>query len=60
MQQFKINAGLDPDADVRDIEPLIVPRRLRDPLADQLRPDAGGERGIRGTVMGGLRRVLGD
>ena len=58
MQQFKINAKLDPAADVREIEPLILPRRLRDPMTDQgsIRSNASA----RGTVLGGLKRVLGE
>jgi hypothetical protein len=46
MRQFKINMGLDPDADVRRVSPLMVPR-VKNPMADQMefnipgRPDSG-------------------
>lgn len=36
MQQFKIKMQLDGAADVRDVDPLIIPRRVNDPLTDQL------------------------
>ncbi len=35
MQQFQINMKLDPAADVRSVDPLLVPRRDRDPLSDE-------------------------
>lgn len=35
MQQFKITAKLDPDADVRTVDPLLVPRRDRDLMSDE-------------------------
>jgi len=40
MQQFEIDITLDPDADVRDIEPLIVPREIDNPMTDRLRISA--------------------
>ncbi len=35
MREFKVVLSLDPDADMREVEPLIKPR-LRDPMSDQL------------------------
>jgi hypothetical protein len=35
MRQFKISMSLDPDADVRGIDPLIIPR-VKNPMTDQL------------------------
>jgi hypothetical protein len=35
MRQFKINMTMDPAADVRHIDPLIVPR-LKNPMADEI------------------------
>jgi Tfp pilus assembly protein PilN len=37
MREFKLRLRLDPTADVRDIEPLIIPRNLHNPMSDQLR-----------------------
>jgi Tfp pilus assembly protein PilN len=45
MQKFKINMSLDPTADVREIDPLIVPRSVDDPMTDQLRIKAPGAPG---------------
>ena len=47
MREFKIKMSLDPDADVRHIEPLIVPRDLKNPMSDDVqltppRPQPGG------------------
>ncbi len=36
MRQFRIGMTLSPDADVRHIEPLTVPRGLREPVAPDL------------------------
>jgi Tfp pilus assembly protein PilN len=37
VRQFKITMRLDSDADVRDIEPLTVPREIQDPMQDTVR-----------------------
>jgi hypothetical protein len=36
MRQFKIILKLDPEADVRNIEPLYMPRNLKDPMSDEV------------------------
>jgi Tfp pilus assembly protein PilN len=36
MREFKINMTLSQTADVRSIEPLIVPRGIRNPMTDEL------------------------
>jgi len=36
MREFKINMGLRADADVRYVDPLLMPRRLKNPMDDQL------------------------
>ncbi|HWB19873.1 MAG TPA: hypothetical protein VG711_06205 [Phycisphaerales bacterium] len=36
VRQFRINMALNPEADVRFVDPLIVPRLNRNPLSDQL------------------------
>lgn len=36
MRQFKVILKLDPEADVRNIEPLYVPRNLKDPMSDEV------------------------
>ncbi len=36
MREFRINMNLDPDADVRHIEPLIMNRDIRNPMSDKL------------------------
>lgn len=36
MREFKIRMALDPDADVRHVEPLIVPRDLKNPMSDDV------------------------
>ncbi|MBT8484282.1 MAG: hypothetical protein HKO59_14630 [Phycisphaerales bacterium] len=41
MQKFNITMKLNKDADVRDVDPLIVPRG-RDPMSDELRLRAPG------------------
>jgi len=46
MRKFEIKMKLETDADVRDVDPLIPPRRIRDPMTDQLelaRPGAEGK-----------------
>jgi Tfp pilus assembly protein PilN len=42
MRKFEIKMKLDPDADMREVEPLIVPRDIRDPMSDTLRYNVGG------------------
>jgi Tfp pilus assembly protein PilN len=37
MRQFAIYMTLDPDADVRNVEPLILPRSLVNPMSDEMR-----------------------
>jgi len=36
MREFEIAMRLETDADVRDVEPLIPPRPIRDPMSDEL------------------------
>jgi Tfp pilus assembly protein PilN len=44
MRQFRIKFTLDPDADVREIQPLMKKRSIHNPMADELRfaPKLGG------------------
>jgi len=48
MRQFRIKFTLDPDADVRQIQPLKKPRNIHNPMMDELRfaptisPEAAG------------------
>ncbi|MHC4448345.1 MAG: PilN domain-containing protein, partial [Planctomycetota bacterium] len=44
MRQFKIHMELDPTADVRSVDALAKPRRVKDPTSDQLRLGSGGGR----------------
>ncbi len=37
LQEFRVEMRLDPKADVRGIDPLQVPRHLRDPMSDEMR-----------------------
>jgi hypothetical protein len=36
MRKFRIHMKLDPDADVRHIEPLFMNRDIRNPMSDRL------------------------
>lgn len=36
-REFRIEMRLNPDADVRAVDPLVVPRGLRNPMTDELR-----------------------
>ena len=47
MQRFKIRMYLDPTADVRDVDPLIIPRRIDNAMTDPLGIKAAG---LPGTV----------
>ena len=47
MRRFKIHMELDPKADVRTVDALAKPRRVKDPTSDQLRLGAGGLEGRR-------------
>ena len=51
MQQFQISMKLDPAADVRSVDPLLVPRRDgdRDPLSDEFYLESPPPRGRRST-----------
>jgi hypothetical protein len=44
MRQFRIKFTLDPDADVREIQPLMKRRSIKNPMEDELRfaPTIGG------------------
>ncbi|MCI0364331.1 MAG: PilN domain-containing protein [Phycisphaerales bacterium] len=53
MRQFKINMALDPDADVRRVSPLMVPR-VKNPMVDQM------EFNIPGRTNAGSRGKQGD
>jgi Tfp pilus assembly protein PilN len=46
MRQFSITMRLDPEADMRDVDPVIVPRRLN-PMGDELQIGPGGSRSSR-------------
>jgi len=37
MREFRVEMRLDPNADIREISPLVVPRDIRDPMTDELR-----------------------
>jgi Tfp pilus assembly protein PilN len=37
MQEFRVEMMLDPAADIRTVEPLIVPRGINNPMSDELR-----------------------
>jgi Tfp pilus assembly protein PilN len=37
MRQFEIRLNLDPDADVRHVDPLAKPRGVRNPMTDELK-----------------------
>jgi Tfp pilus assembly protein PilN len=37
MRKFEIHMRLDPDADVRNVEPLVLPRHLANPMGNELR-----------------------
>ena len=45
MRKFEINMRLEPDADVRDVDPLVVPRNVINPMSDQLEFPASGPKG---------------
>ncbi|UCD75228.1 MAG: PilN domain-containing protein [Phycisphaerales bacterium] len=49
MRQFSIAMSLDPAADVRSIEPLILSRGSGNPMSDQLILSAPGTRGAAGS-----------
>lgn len=51
MRQFKILMTLNPSADVRRIEPLVKPRNIRNPMADQVELNLR-TMGSDGTVLG--------
>jgi Tfp pilus assembly protein PilN len=51
MRKFEIKMQLDPNADMREIEPLAVPRDIRDPMSDTLHYDVGAGDGM--PVPGG-------
>ena len=40
LREFQFNATLESHADVRDVEPLVMPRGPRNPMTDRLRFDA--------------------
>lgn len=42
MQEFRVEMTLDPSGDVRGIDPLSIPRNLRDPMSDEMRFIAPG------------------
>ena len=44
MRQFSIIMRLDPDADMREVDPLIVPRRLGNPMSDEMQIAPPGSR----------------
>ena len=50
MQKFNITMKLDTEADVRSVDPLIVPRG-RDPMSDELRLRSPGAQGSTVQVM---------
>jgi Tfp pilus assembly protein PilN len=58
LRQFEIKMRLDPDADVRQVNPLVVPRVDRDPMSDQISIPGARDRG--GRVMAGDRNGRGD
>lgn len=37
LQEFRVEMRLDPRADVRGIDPLQIPRNLRDPMSDEMK-----------------------
>ena len=37
LQEFRVEMRLDPKADVRGIDPLQIPRNLRDPMSDEMK-----------------------
>jgi hypothetical protein len=37
MRKFEIHLKLDPEADVRNVEPLILPRHLANPMSEEIR-----------------------
>jgi hypothetical protein len=45
MRQFKIVMAMDPESDVRSVEPLAKPRGMRNPMTDEInltpRPTGG-------------------
>ncbi len=47
MRRFKIHMELDPNADVRSVDALAKPRRIKDPTSDQLRLGSGDREGRR-------------
>ena len=52
MREFRINMLLDEHADVRHIDPLLVPRNIRNPMKDEVNIDGGG------SLMKGLGSKL--
>lgn len=42
MRQFRISMSLAPEADVRQVNPLQVPRSIRNPMTDEMQFPAGG------------------
>ena len=36
MREFRVELALDPKADIRQIDPLIVPREMRDPMSEDV------------------------
>ncbi len=55
MQQFQINAKLNPGADVRAVDPLLMPRGNRDPMSDEFYLDSPRV----GRSAGNTARTLG-
>ena len=47
MRRFKIRMELDPSADVRTVDVLAKPKRVKDPTTEQLRLGSGGREGRR-------------
>lgn len=57
MRQFKIAMALNPDADVRGVDPLVVPR-IKNPMSDEVQfnaPMAGADMTTSQTAQGGNR-----
>ena len=65
MREFKILMDLAPDADVREMDQLIIPRGIKDPMSDTLHiggDPSGDNSGVRRSTRtaGGTRGRPGD
>ncbi len=60
IREFRIRARLDPDADVRQVKPLVVPRTIKNPMLDTVQHGNAPVSGPRSVVQGVEQKERGD